>query len=64
MTATFNSQIVDALHYVKQFSGNTILIKLGGSILDDTNLIKQLCEDLSLVRAVGIAVVVVHGVVP
>lgn len=62
MTAVdVNKQVVEALHYVKQFSGSTILIKLGGSILDDTQLIKQLCEDLSLARAVGIAVVVVHG---
>lgn len=53
--------IAKALHYVKQFVGNRILIKLGGSILDDHSLIEQLCADLSLLRACGIVVVLVHG---
>lgn len=55
------TNIVETLAYVKKFSGSTMLIKLGGSVLDDMNLVKQLCIDLSLLRAVGIKLVIVHG---
>ena len=55
------SSIIETLRYVKKFSGQRILIKLGGSVLDDQSLIKSLCEDFSLLRAAGISLVVVHG---
>lgn len=50
-----------ALGYVKQFKGSTIVVKLGGSILQDDSLLSQICEDIALVRAVGVKVVIVHG---
>lgn len=53
--------IVETLNYVKRFSGSTIMIKLGGSILNDRRLIAELCDDLSLLRAAGIGLVIVHG---
>ncbi|MEE9451705.1 MAG: acetylglutamate kinase [Gammaproteobacteria bacterium] len=53
--------IAGSLKYVKKLSGQCILIKLGGSILDDMQLVRKLCEDLSLVRAAGIKIVLVHG---
>lgn len=56
LTTTLN-----ALRYVKNFSGQRILIKLGGSILDDESLVPALCEDLSLLRAAGIQLIIVHG---
>jgi len=55
------STIVEALKYVKAFSGTRLLIKLGGAVLEDDELIGQLCEDLALVRAAGISLVIVHG---
>ena len=53
--------ILDTLGYVSNFYGATILIKVGGSILNDDALIHTLCRDLTLLRKVGIKVVVVHG---
>lgn len=53
--------VVETLQYVKKFFGSQILIKLGGSILDDEALVKNLCEDLSLLRAAGIRIIIVHG---
>lgn len=53
--------IIETLSYVKRFSGQRILIKLGGSVLDDQALINDLCMDFSLLRAAGISLVVVHG---
>ena len=60
MQAT-NNLVVETLEFVKKFSGQRLLIKLGGSILDDMTLVKKLCVDLSLLRAAGISVVIVHG---
>ncbi len=53
--------IIDAIAYVNQFRGSTILIKLGGSILHDDELIKSLCVDLKLLKGAGIKVIIVHG---
>lgn len=53
--------MVDTLEHIQKFSGSTILIKLGGSILHEHALIKSLCKDLSLLRAANIKVVLVHG---
>lgn len=53
--------IIETLNYVKKFSGQKILIKLGGSVLDDQELINKLCADFSLLRAAGISLVIVHG---
>lgn len=53
--------VVETLTYVKEFSGMRLLIKLGGSVLDNPELVKELCTDLNLVRAAGIRLVIVHG---
>ncbi len=53
--------IIDTLAYSNKFFGHTLLIKLGGSILNDDQLIKSLCEDLKLLRGVGMKIVLVHG---
>lgn len=53
--------VVETLNYVKKFTHQSILIKLGGSILDNVNLVKNLCEDLALIRAAGIRIILVHG---
>lgn len=53
--------VLSTLKYLKQFAGQTILIKLGGAALQDENLVKDLCEDLSLIRSVGVKLVLVHG---
>ncbi len=53
--------VLAALQYVKQFAGSTIVVKLGGSILQDDALLSKICDDIGLVRAVGVKVVLVHG---
>ncbi len=55
------AQLTDAIAYANQFRGKTFLIKLGGSILDDTANFKHICVDLKLLTQAGIQVVVVHG---
>ena len=53
--------IIETLHYVKKFHGCTLVIKLGGSLLNDPHLIQQVCKDLQLLQNAGINLVLVHG---
>lgn len=53
--------VIATLGYVKKFAGTTVLIKLGGAALQDEKLVEDLCDDLSLIRSVGVSVVLVHG---
>lgn len=53
--------IINTLNYVKRFAGQRVLIKLGGSVLDDQELINDLCVDFSLLRAARISLIIVHG---
>ena len=55
------AQVVETLNFVKKFCGKTMLIKIGGALLQDHRLLIQLCDDLSLMRACGISLVIVHG---
>jgi acetylglutamate kinase len=53
--------VIATLGYVKKFAGTTVLIKLGGAALQDEKLVENLCDDLSLIRSVGVNIVLVHG---
>ena len=55
------SYAVETLKFVRQFCGKTIMIKLGGSTLENMSLVKNLCKDLALVRAAGVSLIIVHG---
>jgi acetylglutamate kinase len=51
--------LVEALPYIKEFYGQTIVIKYGGSIGDDD--LPNFARDIVLMKFVGIHPVVVHG---
>ena len=51
--------LVEALPFIRKFHGDTIVVKLGGSSLEQAR--KHLLEDLVLLRYVGINPVLVHG---
>lgn len=51
--------LVEALPYIKEFYGQTIVIKYGGSIGDDD--LPNFARDIVLMKFVGIDPVVVHG---
>jgi acetylglutamate kinase len=55
------TKVIQTLKYVRRFSGQSILVKLGGSALKDLDLVKSLCEDLALIRSIGISIILVHG---
>ena len=55
------SILVEALPYIRAFSGKTVVIKYGGSAMTDPLLRKMVATDLTLLRYVGMNPVIVHG---
>jgi acetylglutamate kinase len=53
--------LIEALPYISEFRGRTVVVKIGGAALEDDTLRRRFCEDLILLDWVGINVVVVHG---
>ena len=53
--------LVEALPYISEFRGKTVVVKIGGAALEDPVLRRNFAEDLILLDWVGIDLVVVHG---
>ena len=53
--------LAEALPYIREFSGKTVVIKYGGNAMDDPDLAHLFAQDVVLMRLVGMNPVVVHG---
>ena len=53
--------LAEALPYIKQFHGKTIVVKYGGNAMTDEELKSSFAHDVALLKLVGINPVVVHG---
>lgn len=53
--------LIEALPYIKHFTGKTFVIKYGGSVMEDSELTRKFIEDVALLKLVGINIVIVHG---
>lgn len=53
--------LVDALPYIRQFNGNTVVIKYGGSAMLNPEINKTIVQDIVLLKLVGLKPVIVHG---
>lgn len=53
--------LVEALPYIQQFTGKTIVVKYGGNAMISDELRKAVMSDIILLNLVGIRVVMVHG---
>jgi acetylglutamate kinase len=51
----------EALPYMRKFSGETFVIKFGGSAMGDEKLAESFARDVVLLKQVGINPVIVHG---
>jgi len=51
----------EALPYMREFAGETFVIKYGGHAMGDAALAKKFAEDIVLLKQVGINPIVVHG---
>ena len=55
------SILSEALPYIREFSGKTVVVKYGGNAMDDPALADLFATDIVLMRLVGMNPVVVHG---
>ena len=50
-----------AVPYIRLYKGKTFVVKVGGNILQQVEVLDSLTEDLTLLHQVGIRIVMVHG---
>ena len=53
--------LIEALPYIKKFNGITVVIKYGGSALNNDKIKNTIMADIALMKFVGFKPVVVHG---
>jgi acetylglutamate kinase len=53
--------ILEALPYIREFHGKTVVIKYGGAAMDDPVLKEDFARDVVLLKYVGMNPVIVHG---
>lgn len=53
--------LTEALPYIQDFCGSTVLVKVGGSVMESEGNLASLLADVAFMDAVGMRVVLVHG---
>ena len=53
--------LLEALPYIREFHGRTVVIKYGGAAMTDPALKHEFARDVALLKYVGINPVIVHG---
>jgi acetylglutamate kinase len=53
--------LIEAMEYIRRFHERIVVVKLGGSVLDDTSLQKELLTDIAFMETVGMRPIIVHG---
>ena len=53
--------LIEALPYLQAFRGKTFLIKMGGSAMEDPDLVAKVMRDIVFLEVAGINPIVVHG---
>ena len=53
--------LLEALPYIREFHGSTVVIKYGGAAMDDPQLREEFARDVVLLKYVGMNPIVVHG---
>ncbi len=53
--------LTEALPYIQDFNGSTVLVKVGGSVMENEDNLVSLLADIAFMDAVGMRVVLVHG---
>jgi acetylglutamate kinase len=56
--------LTEGISSIRKFSGETIVVKYGGTAMGDINKIKSFASDVVLLKQCGIDIIVVHGAGP
>lgn len=53
--------LIEALPYIQTYEGKTFVIKYGGAAMTDDALKRTFAKDVTILRKIGINIVIVHG---
>jgi acetylglutamate kinase len=53
--------LLEALPYIREFHGQTVVIKYGGAAMEDPGLREEFARDVVLLKYVGLNPIIVHG---
>ena len=53
--------LIEALPYIRYFSGKYVVVKYGGSAMLDADLQKNVIRDVALLKLIGMEPIIVHG---
>src|SRR3712207_3761863 len=53
--------LLEALPYIREFHGKTVVVKYGGAAMTDPALSEEFARDVVLLKYVGMNPIVVHG---
>ena len=53
--------LIEALPYIQRFNRKIIVVKYGGSAMNDEGLKHSVIEDVTLLKLVGFKPIIVHG---
>ncbi len=53
--------LIEALPYIQSFRGEIVVVKVGGSVMEDPAALDRLLSDIAFMAAVGMRVALVHG---
>ena len=53
--------LIEALPYIQKFRGETVVVKFGGSAMEDKACVENVLRDIAFMECVGLRPVVVHG---
>src|SRR5580693_10574475 len=55
------SALIEALSYIQRFHNKVVVVKIGGSIMDDEKSLSNLLTDIVFMNYVGMQPILVHG---
>lgn len=53
--------LIEALGYIQRFAGKIVVIKMGGSVMDNEQALRDMLTDVVFMNTVGMKPVIVHG---
>ena len=53
--------LIEALPYVQKFRGDIVVVKFGGSAMEDQECVRNILKDVAFMECVGLCPVIVHG---
>ena len=53
--------LLESLPYIKEYFDKVVIVKVGGSMMENDSILEDVLNDLILMKYVGIRVVLVHG---